>query len=141
MERGLHRYEKAAEAAELYSVKLALENSVFPEYVHYLFSNIQSPAVGFCYDSGHENAFTPGENYLDLYSARLIAMHLHDNDGAKDLHSMPLHGTIDWSAKMRQLRRCPYADTMLTLECSLVGNTAEEGFRTALDTAKKLLLL
>ena len=38
--RGLTRYLRAAEAAEKYGVYLALENSVYPEYVRYLLDNI-----------------------------------------------------------------------------------------------------
>ena len=140
-EIGLRRYCEAVEAAEKYGVQLALENSVFPEYVHYLFKHIKSTNLGFCFDSGHENAFTPGEDYLEKYADILIAMHLHDNDGVRDLHSMPLHGTIDWKRKVGQLNKSRLFHEMVTLECGIVGDTAEEGFKFALDEAKKLVLL
>ena len=141
-EVGLRRYREAVEAAEKYGVQLALENSVFPEYVHFLFEHIQSPHLGFCYDSGHENAFTPTENYLEKYGDILIAMHLHDNDGKRDLHTMPLHGTIDWKKKVGQLKRCRLFHEMITLECSVFpGSNAEESFRGTLEEARKLLLL
>ena len=50
-ESALHRFERIAEAAEKYGVKLALENSVFAEHVHFVLSHIQSDYVGFCYDN------------------------------------------------------------------------------------------
>ena len=136
-EAGLHRYEAAVEAAEKYGVQLALENSVFPEYVHFLLESIRSPGLGFCFDSGHENAFTPGEDYLSRYADILIAMHLHDNDGVRDLHAMPFHGTVDWTKKAAGLRKSRLSERMLTLECGIEG-TPEEGFRAALHEAKKL---
>lgn len=140
-ELGLRRYREAVEAAEKYGVCLALENSVFPEYVHHLLTNLKSPNLGFCYDSGHENAFTHGENYLERYSDILIAMHLHDNDGIHDDHAMPFHGTICWEEKAEQLKKCARAREMLTLECGIGGNTPEEGFGAALAELKKLAAL
>ena len=142
---GLARYLRAAEAAEKHGVYLALENSVYPEYVRYLLDRIDSPHVGFCYDSGHENAFSPGENYLDSYADRLFAMHLHDNDGVRDLHAMPFAGTVDWKHVTGQLSRAPLFSRMITLECGIgdtdASRTLTDGFSAALDSAKRLYRL
>lgn len=134
----LHRYERAVEAAEKYGVKLALENSVFAEHVLYLLDNIKSPNLGFCYDSGHENAFTPETNYLKKYRDRMIAMHLHDNDGKEDMHAFPLTGTIDWNKKIALLKKTAYFNRMITMECSFAHDDVVEGFAATLDAAKKL---
>ncbi|MBQ8310381.1 MAG: sugar phosphate isomerase/epimerase [Clostridia bacterium] len=143
MERGLTRYRRAVEAAEACGVVLALENSVFPEYVHYLLESIQSPALGFCFDSGHENAFTPGENYLDRYGDILVAMHLHTNDGTCDAHLPPFHpaGTIDWQKKVAQLKKTALFHRTVTLECNIEGNDVLTGFSDALAQAKRLATL
>ena len=140
-ERGLSRYLRAAEAAEKYGVYLALENSVYPEYVRYLLDSIDSAHVGFCWDSGHENAFSHGENFLDAYADRLLAMHLHDNDGIHDLHGMPFTGTVDWDAAVRGLRRAPLFSRMLTLECGIGEYGLSDGFSAALESAKRLYAL
>jgi len=139
MEIGLKRYERAAEAAEKYGVKLALENSVYPEYVRYLLDHLKSPAVGFCYDSGHEYAFSKGENYLESYADRLIAMHLHDNDGVHDLHQVPMCGKINWQHVVSCLKSTSLFQRMLTLECVIAdGQDMHEGLREAYQAGKKL---
>lgn len=141
LEIGLRRYLRAAEAAEKHGVYLALENSVYPVYVRYLLDNIDSRHVGFCYDSGHENAFSPGENYLDSYAHRLLAMHLHDNDGIQDLHSLPFEGTVDWRNTVRALSRAPLFSRMLTLECGIGNRSLEEGFAAALEAGRRVYAL
>lgn len=109
----LDRYLRVTEAAEKYNVKLALENSVFPEHVHYLLEHIDSSHVGFCYDSGHENAFTPQENYLARYGDRLFTMHLHDNYGNFDQHDIPFRGTVDWKTKIPLIRKSAIGDRLI----------------------------
>ena len=138
MTLGLRRYERAAEEAEKYGVKLALENSVYPEYVRFLLDNLKSHAVGFCYDSGHENAFTKGENFLDDYADRLFAMHLHDNDGMRDLHDFPMSGTIDWRHVVSQLRRSHLFGETITLECTVRSDDLREGVFKAYEAGMKL---
>ena len=135
---GLQRYERAVEAAEKYGVKLAIENSVFPEQVCYLLDHIKSPHLGFCYDSGHENAFTPETDYLEKYSNRIIALHLHDNDGKEDMHAFPLTGTIDWKKKLAQLKKSKYFQQMITMECSFPHDDVVEGFAATLEAAKTI---
>jgi sugar phosphate isomerase/epimerase len=139
-EAGLARYERAVETAEKYGVTLALENSVFPQHVHYLLSHIKSPSLGFCYDSGHENAFTPAEDYLSQYSDIVVALHLHDNDGKIDNHWVPFHplGTIDWQKKAEQLKKTALFHRMVTLEANPEGENLLDAFRAALASAKRL---
>ncbi len=61
--------------------------------------------VGVCLDAGHSNS--NGENAAEearLAGARLLAVHLQDNDGAgEDLHWIPGTGTTDWQALVRAL--------------------------------------
>ncbi len=137
---GLRCYARAAEEAEKRGVVLAVENSVHAEYVHYILSHIKSPALGFCYDSGHENAFTPTENYLTLYGDRLAALHLHDNDGENDNHYYPFHqnGTVNWEKKVADLKKTALFSRMITLEATPEGRTLLEGFSGLLEKAKRL---
>ena len=119
---------------------LALENSVYAQYVHFLLRNIKSSCLGFCYDSGHENAFTPNEDYLSEYGDILVALHLHDNDGKNDLHMLPLqpNGTIDWNDKVSKLRKTALFERMITLEAGIEGKNLLAEFSSALCVAKKL---
>lgn len=136
---GLARYLRAVDAAEKYGVYLALENSVYADHVRFLLDSIDSPHLGFCWDSGHENAFTPGERYLAAYADRLFAMHLHDNDGVHDLHALPMTGTIDWKDAMNMLAKAPLSRRMLTFECGFGDLGLTEGFRTIRHSADTLI--
>lgn len=138
---GLHRYEKVAEAAEKYNVKLALENSVYPAHVRFLLDNLKSEKIGFCYDSGHENAFTKGENFLNDYKERLFAMHLHDNNGQKDQHGLPFTGTIHWESVVSMLRCTSLFSECITLECIQDAKDHREWLHRAYATGQKLAML
>ena len=137
-EIGLERYKKAVETAEKYGVTLALENSVYAQHVHCLLKGIKSPNLGFCYDSGHENVYTPNEDYLSEYGDILVAMHLHDNDGKNDNHFLPMHphGTVDWQKKIALLKNTGLFGRMITLEAGFEGEDLLEGFSAALVKAK-----
>ncbi len=135
---GLARYLRCAQTAETYGVYLALENSVYPEYVHFLLDNIDSAHVGFCYDSGHENAFAPGEDFLARHGHKLLAMHLHDNDGREDLHAIPGFGTVDWTKKKAQLAETALYRRMITLECGFPHENVYDGFRAVYACARKM---
>ncbi|MBQ5389559.1 MAG: hypothetical protein IIU58_01480 [Clostridia bacterium] len=42
----------------------------------------------------------------------LAALHLHDNDGRRDLHQLPYLGTMDWKAILSTLAKCGYKGDM-----------------------------
>lgn len=54
--------------------------------------------LGVCLDTGHANVngISSGQFIREL-GDRLIATHIHDNDGRSDLHLLPYMGNIDWS--------------------------------------------
>ena len=103
---GLARFEQIVECAEKNGVLLALENSVHDDYLDFLFENIKSPNLLFCYDTGHHNAFAHDRDFLGSYGARLGATHLHDNDGTKDQHMIPFSGSFDWEQAARGMAKC-----------------------------------
>jgi sugar phosphate isomerase/epimerase len=145
-EIGLDRIKAIVELAESKGVNIALENLRKPEYLEYVFSNIQAKRLGFCYDSGHENCFTKGIDYLKLYGDKLMALHLHDNDGSDDQHKIPGEGTISWEAVARKIQATGYKGAMC-LEISneysqLYSNIlAEEFLKIAHEKAMNLGLL
>lgn len=95
-EIGLNRIRKMVDVAENLNVKIALENLRKPEHIDCVFQEITSPKLGLCYDSGHNNCFTPKIDFLKQYGDKLFALHLHDNDGIDDLHMIPFDGNIEW---------------------------------------------
>jgi sugar phosphate isomerase/epimerase len=75
--------------------------------------------LGLCYDSGHGN-FRPrlSLDKLESFKARLIAVHLHDNDGTDDQHRVPFHGSVDWPRVTAIIARSSYKKC-LSLESSM----------------------
>ncbi len=120
---GLNRIKKLVDYAEKKHVNLALENLDSIQHLDYIFKNIKSEYLGFCYDSGHEHYNHPNVDCLSRYGDKLFAVHLDDNCGDDDTHLLPYDGTINWDIIREKLKKCrdiPY----LTLEVDF--NTKHE---------------
>ena len=107
-EIGLARLKRLTDLAQKAGVNLALENLRRPEYLDFIYGRISSPRLGFCYDSGHENCYTRGKDLLAKYGSKLMALHLHDNDGSADQHQIPGDGGIDWNGLTQKLDQIGY---------------------------------
>ncbi|MEG2206759.1 MAG: sugar phosphate isomerase/epimerase [Clostridia bacterium] len=103
---GLKRVKRLVDFAETKQVNIALENTNGIQHLDYIFSNIQSERLGFCYDSGHEYYNHPDADCLSRYSDKLLAVHLDDNFGDDDTHLLPFDGAIDWNQVMLDLSKC-----------------------------------
>lgn len=84
--------------------------------------------LGFCFDTGY--ARISGIDFEDMITKlgnRLKVLHIHDNDGNRDLHQIPFTLTgddqnvssTDWEGFIRGLRRIHF-DKVLTFETSSV---------------------
>ncbi|MBQ9264383.1 MAG: sugar phosphate isomerase/epimerase [Clostridia bacterium] len=102
-ETGVRRLSHAVEAAEKYGVNIALENTRFLSYNQYLYDHISSPRLGFCYDCGHANCYTPGQDPFARFGDKMVTMHLHDNHGKEDEHLLIGEGSIDLPFVFRRL--------------------------------------
>jgi sugar phosphate isomerase/epimerase len=111
----LDRFKRLVDSAEQNGVNLAFENLRFPEPLEFLFENIKSDRLGFCFDSGHENCFTPGYGFLEKYGDKLFSVHIDDNSGDADTHLLPFDGSVDWDKTAQSLRLCKPLE-YLTLE-------------------------
>ncbi len=138
---GLDRMKRLVDMAERLDIYIAVENMSRPEYLDMIFNNIQSNKLGFCFDSGHWNVFTPKAALLSQYGHRLRAVHLHDNDGVDDWHALPFSGRIDWNDMAAKLAGSSYPD-VAALE---IGNKNFESItdpleflRLAFKRAKKM---
>lgn len=139
---GLDRMKRLVDMAERLYINIAVENMSCPEYLDVIFNNIQSDKLGFCFDSGHWNVFTPEADLLTLYGHKLKAVHLHDNDGIGDWHALPLSGSIDWNELSVKLNNSAYCGVS-ALE---IGNKNFESIKDpleflqlAVERAKKLV--
>ncbi|MDD4496000.1 MAG: sugar phosphate isomerase/epimerase [Eubacteriales bacterium] len=112
---GLDRMKRLVDMAERLDMSIAVENMSRPEYLDMIFKNIQSDKLGFCFDSGHRNVFTPKVDLLALYGHKLKAVHLHDNDGIDDWHALPFSGSIDWNDVATKLAESSYSGVALEI--------------------------
>jgi sugar phosphate isomerase/epimerase len=71
--------------------------------------------IDFHADIGHLNLFDRNPlEYVTLFKDRLRHIHMHDNDGQRDLHLPIGTGSIDWESLIRKLRT--FYDGSVTLE-------------------------
>ena len=124
---GIARFGQLVAAAEKTNVLLAFENTEGEEYLDALLKFFHhSPAVGFCWDSGHEQCYNHGQDLLKKYGDMLLCTHINDNLGIRahdeekitwldDLHLLPFDGIIDWQEAAKRLNKCGYSGA-LTME-------------------------
>lgn len=112
---GLKRFDRLMEYAKQKNVTVAFESHRYRENVQYIIERY--PEAGFCLDTCHEYAFTPGIRYIPLWSDRLVATHISDNDDVydKDKHMLPFDGVIDFKKTAYELANCK-KDVTLMLE-------------------------
>jgi len=123
-QNGIKNMQTILDAARLCGVRIALENTDQNfEHFTYLMDNI--PDLGFCYDCGHHYLYTPNEDLVGRYGNRMIAVHIHDNlrnwggvrEGfSRDIHVLPLSGTIDFAKVVADITRAKYKGVWV-IEC------------------------
>jgi sugar phosphate isomerase/epimerase len=116
------RMPAIVEAAKGRGVTIAIENAweERPEVLVHLIDMLPRGEVGVCIDTGHINAFSrlPVKRWWDVLGDKVIALHLHDNDGLSDDHLSPGMGMFDFPALVEILRvRDPMP--LMTLEVDL----------------------
>lgn len=107
-EIGLKRIKKVLKYCAKVNIPLAIENIRNNTLLDYVFANIKSESLKFCYDIGHNNVFTPNEDLLDKYGDKLYCLHLHDNMGEKDDHTLNKYGSIDWNKFANKLKELKF---------------------------------
>ena len=122
-------------------IRIAVENLIGNfATVRAILAEYDSQYIGFCYDSGHGNITGDGLEQLGEIKDRLIALHLHDNDGISDEHKLPFSGTVDWKRLGGLIAESVY-DKPLNFEI-LIRNTGIEDekvfLRQAFEDAQRL---
>ena len=107
---GVVNFAEMLEAAQQNNVVIAIENTRFLRYNDFILENFPNcPNIGFCYDSGHHNAYTPNEQPLDKYGSMLVTTHIHDNEGPsgtpQDQHHIMGEGNINYDAVFAKLKK------------------------------------
>jgi sugar phosphate isomerase/epimerase len=128
--------------AKQHGVRIALENVMTSaNIINAGLDNYDQDYVGICYDSGHGNFLSDsGLDWIESRKDRLIALHLHDNDGSGDQHKLPFTGTVDWKRLAKIISDSPYKKA-INLETSVfkVELDVELNFlANALEAAKKI---
>lgn len=140
---GIRRFQALADLAAKFNITLALENLQRLGYLDYVFGRVESDALAFCYDSGHDLLYASAPYLMiDMYGPKLKAVHLHDNEGVFDEHLVPGQGRVEWplvKAKLDKYYTGPYM-----LECQNWGDDIErtgpaEYLAQAFGAAKRLL--
>lgn len=120
--------------AEELGITLCIENIWFsvntPDVLNSIKAEFPTPALGFCYDSGHANIMDNGrlsetgnawngwkasgkdvpiweDKALEKMLPHIVNCHLHDNNGMQDQHTLPGRGNIDWNKTIKLLKSAP----------------------------------
>lgn len=113
---GRSRFTRLIEHAEKKDVVIAFENQRKLANISWALETFEANAhVGFCWDCGHEGCFSPGRQYMPLFSSQLAALHIHDNYAVfdDDRHIIPFDGALDFDRVARQIRESGYGGTVM----------------------------
>ena len=104
---------------------ICLENVMEPEpsYLTGIVRAVSDPRLRICLDLGHANTCVskvPAADWLSACAPYLSHVHLHNNNGDRDLHAALFDGTLDIAALLRQLHTQAPAATC-TLELMQAG--------------------
>lgn len=137
---GFDRFRHLAEKALEADIVLALENVSKWHYIDPIFEAVDSPGLGFCYDSGHDLLYSSRPYELPVkYADRLTALHIHDNMEDEDSHRLPLEGMINVHALVDSIVEAGYKGP-LSLEVAhpAPGEEAQAYLKRAYGTATVL---
>lgn len=97
----------------------------------------KSEVLGFCFDTGHANLVgLDMESFITKLNHRLKVLHIHDNDGIRDLHQIPYTfaktrentASTDWDGFLRGLQKIEF-DKVLSFETAPVLTAFPEEMR------------
>jgi sugar phosphate isomerase/epimerase len=69
--------------------------------------------AGICLDFGHAHVLSGAPEAAEALSGHIITTHVHDNDGADDMHLVPFEGTIDWTATLTAMWKIGYPGALV----------------------------
>ncbi len=119
-------------------VIICLENMPFkclslstPAQILQFVQAMDDPHFAICLDTGHSMVFgiQPGDA-MRLMGSYVKVLHVHDNDGERDLHRAPFTGVVDWADFSAALREVGY-NGVLSLETTPSRELDDGDYTTA----------
>ena len=108
LENSVETWAQLVPLAERLGTRIALENvyETDPEYMGRLLEALPPGRVGFCFDTGHFNAFAeaPLDTWIGALEHRIVEIHLHDNQGTHDEHLPVGDGNFPFEKLFRLLK-------------------------------------
>lgn len=111
-----------ADYAHAYGVTVCLENMPFPDFslskpndILRMIRAVNRENFKMCLDTGHVNIFPDLKvaEEITKHAPVIRALHVHDNNGKGDNHTLPFFGNIDWYAVGQAIRAaelpCPFS--------------------------------
>jgi sugar phosphate isomerase/epimerase len=137
---GIDRIKRIARKAEEFDINVAMENLRNIQNVAHILDSVDSDKLGFCYDSCHHANYYSESDLLSHYGSRLMAIHLHDNGGARGQHQLPFDGTICWPTVMKKISETAYqgAIALEPMNWGYENLSIQEFLRKAYEKAKEL---
>ncbi len=149
---GLSRYDALVEYASKKGVTLAFENLRMVGNLAYLMDRYEhNDNVRFCYDCGHEHCYTKTVPWIDIFTDKIVATHIHDNlsrpFGDKttdpDSHWLPFDGSFDYHRMMSKLDKYGYSGPLVLevfrkARADYANLSAEEFVTTSYDRIKRI---
>jgi sugar phosphate isomerase/epimerase len=119
-EINLINFSEIAKSAQDFGVRIAIENRLeqtfgaFPQDLIELVDEINNDYIGICLDTGHANVNgVPPSKAVRMFRERLIATHVHDNNGKGDQHLPPQMGNINWNDFVASLNDIHYSTPII----------------------------
>jgi sugar phosphate isomerase/epimerase len=142
-ETGLRLLHDLVKIAEDNNVTIALENLEYAgnRHLDFVFSNIESANLGFCYDSSHDNiAREFKQQALTKWGHLLATTHISDNLGTLDDHFLPGKGNIHWPEVMKSIPKNYQGAFLLEVDNPNAGKslTPEDFLQQAYKQASRL---
>jgi len=149
---GLSRYDALADYASHKGVTLAFENLRMVGNLACLMDRYEHrDNVRFCYDCGHEHCYTKTVSWIDIFTDKIVATHIHDNlsrpfgdkSTDRDSHWLPFDGNFDYHTMMTKLDKYGYSGPLLlevfrSARADYKKLSAEEFLTTAYDRIKRI---
>jgi sugar phosphate isomerase/epimerase len=119
-----------------HGVRIALENMARDNFdaLESMMASYGPDVMGVCYDSGHGCIAGNGLDRLAPLAHRLIAVHLHDNDGLKDLHQPLFMGKANWLRLAQIIAASGYDRPAMTVEAVIRNSGTQDEHAFLLQT-------